>query len=207
MKSFRSTAAELVFASTILFLSLSAIDASALSSRDGGYSDSMIRSSYVNDQTRERTEWLSSSAIRPVSVLEGELTDSLSQLRFFFENDGEGIAAIIWSEGLEFKGDWHCQNALCFKTSDVQISISNKPPFWAQVGVTEDNRTLSLNAPQSLTDALLEEILSEAETSSLNEIPITVRASLASGSVVNLDFIVDARALGDFSSETKFKAA
>ena len=104
MKSFRSTAAELVFASTILFLSLSAIDASALSSRDGGYSDSMIRSSYVNDQTRERTEWLSSSAIRPVSVLEGELTDSLSQLRFFFENDGEGLAAIIWSEGLEFKG-------------------------------------------------------------------------------------------------------
>ena len=139
MKSFRSTAAELVFASTILFLSLSAIDASALSSRDGGYSDSMIRSSYVNDRTRERTEWLSSSAIRPVSVLEGELTDSLSQLRFFFESDGEGLAAIIWSEGLEFKGDWHCQNALCFKTSDIQISISNKPSFWAQVGVTEDN--------------------------------------------------------------------
>ena len=207
MKSFRSTAAELVFASTILFLSLSAIDASALSSRDGGYSDSMIRSSYVNDQTRERTEWLSSSAIRPVSVLEGELTDSLSQLRFFFENDGEGIAAIIWSEGLEFKGDWHCQNALCFKTSDVQISISNKPSFWAQVGVTEDNRTLSLNAPQSLTDALLEEILSEAEESSLNDIPITVRASLVNGSVVNLDFIVDAWALGNFSTETRFKAS
>ena len=207
MKSFRSTAAELVFASTILFLSLSAIDASALSSRDGGYSDSMIRSSYVNDQTRERTEWLSSSAIRPVSVLEGELTDSLSQLRFFFENDGEGIAAIIWSEGLEFKGDWHCQNALCFKTSDIQISISNKPSFWAQVGVTEDNRTLSLNAPQSLTDALLEEILSEAETSSLNDIPITVRASLVNGSVVNLDFIVDAWALGNFSTETRFKAS
>ena len=207
MKSFRSTAAELVFASTILFLSLSAIDASAMSSRDGGYSDSMIRSSYVNDQTRERTEWLSSSAIRPVSVLEGELTDSLSQLRFFFENDGEGLAAIIWSEGLEFKGDWHCQNALCFKTSDIQISISNKPSFWAQVGVTEDNRTLSLNAPQSLTDALLEEILSEAETSSLNDIPITVRASLANGSVVNLDFIVDAWALGNFSTETRFKAS
>ena len=207
MKSFRSTAAELVFASTILFLSLSAIDASALSSRDGGYSDSMIRSSYVNDQTSERTEWLSSSAIRPVSVLEGELTDSLSQLRFFFENDCEGIAAIIWSEGLEFKGDWHCQNALCFKTSDVQISISNKPSFWAQVGVTEDNRTLSLNAPQSLTDALLEEILSEAETSSLNDIQIMVRASLANGSVVNLDFIVDAWALGNFSSETRFKAS
>ena len=207
MKSFRSTAAELVFASTILFLSLSAIDASALSSRDGGYSDSMIRSSYVNDQTRERTEWLSSSAIRPVSVLEGELTDSLSQLRFFFENDGEGLAAIIWSEGLEFKGDWHCQNALCFKTSDIQISISNRPSFWAQVGVTEDNRTLSLNAPQSLTDALLEEILSEAETSSLNDIQITVRASLANGSVVNLDFIVDAWALGNFSTETRFKAS
>ena len=207
MKSFRSTAAELVFASTILFLSLSAIDASALSSRYDGYSDSMIRSSYVNDQTRERTEWLSSSAIRPVSVLEGELTDSLSQLRFFFENEGEGLAAIIWSEGLEFKGDWHCQNALCFKTSDIQISISSKTPFWAQVGVTEDNRVLSLNTREPLTDALLEEILSEAETSSLNEIPITVRASLANGSVVNLDFIVDARALGDFSSETKFKAA
>jgi len=207
MKSFRSTAAELVFASTLLFLSLSAIDASALSLRDGGYSDSMNRSSYVNDQTHARTEWLSSSVIRPVSVLEGELTDSLSQLRFFFENDGEGLAAIIWSEGLEFKGDWHCQNALCFKTSDVQISISNKPSFWAQVGVTEDNRTLSLNAPESLTDALLEEILSEAETSSLNDMPITVRASLANGSVVNLDFIVDAWALGNFSSETRFKAS
>ena len=207
MKSFRSTGAELVFASTILFLSLSAIEASALSSRYDGYSDSMIRSSHVNDLTHERTEWLSSSAIRPVSVLEGVLTDSLSQLRFFFENDGEGLAAIIWSEGLEFKGDWHCQNALCFKTSDVQISISSKTPFWAQVGVTEDNRVLSLNTREPLTDALLEEILSEAETSSLNEIPITVRASLASGSVVNLDFIVDARALGDFSSETKFKAS
>lgn len=207
MKSFRSTAAELVFASTILFLSLSAIEASALSSRYDGYSDSMIRSSHVNDLTHERTEWLSSSAIRPVSVLEGELTDSLSQLRFFFENDGEGLAAIIWSEGLEFKGDWHCQNALCFKTSDVQISISSKTPFWAQVGVTEDNRVLSLNTREPLTDALLEEILSEAETSSLNEIPITVRASLANGSVVNLDFIVDARALGDFSSETKLKAS
>ena len=207
MKSFRSTGAELVFASTILFLSLSAIEASALSSRYDGYSDSMIRSSHVNDLTHERTEWLSSSAIRPVSVLEGELTDSLSQLRFFFENDGEGLAAIIWSEGLEFKGDWHCQNALCFKTSDVQISISSKTPFWAQVGVTEDNRVLSLNTREPLTDALLEEILSEAETSSLNEIPITVRASLANGSVVNLDFIVDARALGDFSSETKFKAS
>ena len=207
MKSFRSTAAELVFASTILFLSLSAIEASALSSRYDGYSDSMIRSSHVNDLTHERTEWLSSSAIRPVSVLEGVLTDSLSQLRFFFENDGEGLAAIIWSEGLEFKGDWHCQNALCFKTSDVQISISSKTPFWAQVGVTEDNRVLSLNTREPLTDALLEEILSEAETSSLNEIPITVRASLANGRVVNLDFIVDARALGDFSSETKFKAS
>ena len=207
MKSFRSTAAELVFASTILFLSLSAIEASALSSRYDGYSDSMIRSSHVNDLTHERTEWLSSSAIRPVSVLEGELTDSLSQLRFFFENDGEGLAGIIWSEGLEFKGDWHCHNALCFKTSDVQISISSKTPFWAQVGVTEDNRVLSLNTREPLTDALLEEILSEAETSSLNEIPITVRASLANGSVVNLDFIVDARALGDFSSETKLKAS
>jgi len=207
MKSFRSTAAELVFASTILFLSLSAIDASALSSRDGGYSDSMIRSSYVNDRTRERTEWLSSSAIRPVSVLEGELTDSLSQLRFFFENDGEGLAAIIWSEGLEFKGDWHCQNALCFKTSDVQISISNKPSFWAQVGVIEDNRKLSLNSYEALTDALLEEIMLEAEVSSENDIPITFRASLANGSVVNLDFIVDPRALRTFSSETKFKAS
>jgi hypothetical protein len=207
MKSFRSTGAELVFASTILFLSLSAIEASALSSRYDGYSDSMIRSSHVNDLTHERTEWLSSSVIRPVSVLEGELTDSLSQLRFFFENDGEGLAAIVWSEGLEFKGGWHCQNALCFKTSDIQISISSKTPFWAQVGVTEDNRVLSLNTREPLTDALLEEILSEAETSSLNEIPITVRASLANGSVVNLDFIVDARALGDFSSETKMKAA
>ena len=207
MKSFRSTAAELVFASTILFLSLFAIDASAVSFRDDGYSKSMIRSSHVNDKTHERTEWLSSSVTRPVSVLEGELTDSLSQLRFFFENHGEGLAAIIWSKGLEFKGDWHCQNALCFKTSDVQISISNKPLFWAQVGVTEDNRTLSLNAPESLTDALLEEILSEAETSSLNDIPITVRASLANGSVVNLDFIVDAWALGNFSSETKLKAS
>jgi hypothetical protein len=167
----------------------------------------MIRSSYVNDRTRERTEWLSSSAIRPVSVLEGEFTDSLSQLRFFFENDGEGLATIIWSEGLEFKGDWHCQNALCFKTSDVQISISNKPSFWAQVGVTEDNRTLSLNGPESLTDALLEEILSEAETSSLNDIPITVRASLANGSVVNLDYIIDPQALRTFSSETKMKAS
>ena len=95
MKSFRSTGAELVFASATLFLSLSAIDASAASSRDAGYSDSMIRSSYVNDQTHERTEWLSSSVTRPVSVLEGELTDSLSQLRFFFENDGKGLAAII----------------------------------------------------------------------------------------------------------------
>ena len=207
MKSFRSTAAELVFASTILFLSLSAIDASALSSRDGGYSDSMIRSSYVNDQTHERTEWLSSSVIRPVSVLEGELTDSLSQLRFFFENDGKGLAAIIWSEGLEFKGDWHCQNALCFKTSDVQISISNKPLFWAQVGVTEDNRTLNLNAREALTDAMLEEIMSEAETSLVNDIPITFRASLANGSVVNLDSIVDPRALWTFSNATKLKAS
>lgn len=207
MKSFRSTAAELVFASTILFLSLSAIDASALSSRDGGYSDSMIRSSYVNDQTHERTEWLSSSVIRPVSVLEGELTDSLSQLRFFFENDGKGLAAIIWSEGLEFKGDWHCQNALCFKTSDVQISISNKPLFWAQVGVTEDNRTLNLNAREALTDAMLEEIMSEAETSLVNDIPITFRASLANGSVVDLDYIVDPWALRTFSNEPKFKAS
>ena len=207
MKSFRSTAAELVFASTILFLSLSAIDASALSSRDGGYSDSMIRSSYVNDQTHERTEWLSSSVIRPVSVLEGELTDSLSQLRFFFENDGKGLAAIIWSEGLEFKGDWHCQNALCFKTSDVQISISNKPLFWAQVGVTEDNRTLNLNAREALTDAMLEEIMSEAETSLVHDIPITFRASLANGRVVNLDYIVDPRALWTFSNATKLKAS
>lgn len=207
MKSLRSTAAELVFASTILFLSLSAIDASALSSRDGGYSDSMIRSSYVNDQTHERTEWLSSSVIRPVSVLEGELTDSLSQLRFFFENDGKGLAAIIWSEGLEFKGDWHCQNALCFKTSDVQISISNKPLFWAQVGVTEDNRTLNLNAREALTDAMLEEIMSDAETSLVNDIPITFRASLANGRVVNLDYIVDPRALWTFSNATKLKAS
>ena len=207
MKSFRSTGAELVFASTILFLSLSAIDASAASTRDAGYSDSMIRSSYVNDQTHERTEWLSSSVSRPVSVLEGELTDSLSQLRFFYENDSKGLAAIIWSEGLEFKGDWHCQNALCFKTSDVQISISNKPVFWAQVGVAEDNRTLNLNAREALTDAMLEEITSEAETSLVNEIPITFRASLVNGSVVNLEYIVDPRALRTFSNATKFKAS
>ena len=207
MKSFKSTGAELVFASTILFLSLFAIDASAVSSRDDGYSKSMIRSSHVNDQTHEHTEWLSSSAIRPVSVLEGELTDSLSQLRFFFENDGEGLAAIIWSEGLQFKGDWHCQNALCFKTSDVQISIGNQPSFWAQVGVTEDNRTLSLNSYEPLTDVLLEAIASEAEASLLSDIPITFRASLANGGVVNLDYIVDPRALRTFSGETKFRAS
>lgn len=207
MKSFRSTGAELVFASTMLFLSLSVIDASASSSRDDGYSDSMIRSSHVNDQTHEHTEWLSSSVIRPVSVLGGELTDSLSQLRFFFQKDTEGLAAVIWSEGLEFKGDWHCQNALCFKTSNVQISISNEPPLWAQVGVTEDNRTLTLNTHEALTDALLEELVSEAETSSVNDIAITFRASLANGSVVNLDYIVDIRALRNFSGEPKATAS
>ena len=75
------------------------------------------------------------------------------------------------------------------------------------MGVTEDNRTLNLNAREALTDAMLEEIMSEAETSLVNDIAITFRASLANGSVVNLDYIVDSRALRTLSNATKFKAS
>ena len=49
--------------------------------------------------------------------------------------------------------------------------------------------------------------MSEAETSLVNDISIRFRALLANGSLVDLDYIVDPKALRTFSNETKFKAS